>query len=57
MDLCRRVIRQNVTKERIAQGKIETLSLPRSIKDYLEYKDRRPLQNQAATAAPAAAKS
>ena len=42
MDLCRRVIRQNLTKERIADGKIDSLVLPRSIKEYLEYKDRRP---------------
>ena len=40
MDLCRRVIRQQVTKERIEQGKIEDLNLPKSIKDYLAYKDR-----------------
>ena len=40
MDLCRRVIRQQITKERIEQGKIEELSLPKSIKDYLAYKDR-----------------
>ena len=43
MELCRRVIRQNLTKERIAEGKIDSLVLPRSIKEYLEYKDRRPL--------------
>jgi len=40
MDLCRRVIRQQVTKERIEQGKIDELNLPKSIKDYLAYKDR-----------------
>ena len=40
MDLCRRVIRQNINKERIAEGKIAELNLPRTIKDYLEYKDR-----------------
>ena len=40
MDLCRRVIRQQITKERIEQGKIEDLNLPKSIKDYLAYKDR-----------------
>jgi len=40
MDLCRRVIRQQITRERIEQGKIEELSLPKSIKDYLAYKDR-----------------
>ena len=28
MDLCRRVIRQNINKERIEQGKIEELNLP-----------------------------
>ena len=44
MDLCRRVIRQNITKERIEQGKIDELNLPTTIKDYLAYKDRR--QNQ-----------
>lgn len=41
MDLCRRVIRQNVTKTRIEQGYLEKLNLPKSIKDYLQYKDRR----------------
>ena len=46
MDLCRRVIRQNINKERIERGKIAELSLPKTIKDYLEYKDRRPLNNQ-----------
>ena len=40
MDLCRRVIRQHITKERIAAGKIEDLNLPKTIKDYLAYKDR-----------------
>ncbi len=41
MDLCRRVIRQNVNKDRIEQGKINDLNLPTTIKDYLAYKDRR----------------
>jgi len=49
MDLCRRVIRQNLTKERIADGKIDSLVLPRSIKEYLEYKDRRPGLTSAAS--------
>jgi len=40
MDLCRRVIRQNITKDRIAAGKIDDLNLPKTIKDYLAYKDR-----------------
>lgn len=40
MDLCRRVIRQHITKDRIAAGKIEDLNLPKTIKDYLAYKDR-----------------
>jgi len=40
MDLCRRVIRQQITRERIEQGKIEELNLPKTIKDYLAYKDR-----------------
>jgi len=40
MDLCRRVIRQHITKDRIAEGKIEDLNLPKTIKDYLAYKDR-----------------
>lgn len=40
MDLCRRVIRQHITKDRIADGKIEDLNLPKTIKDYLAYKDR-----------------
>jgi hypothetical protein len=51
MDLCRRVIRQNVTKNGIAEGKIDSLALPKSIKEYLEYKDRRPLSNEASPTA------
>lgn len=47
MDLCRRVIRQNINKERIEKGKISELNLPKTIIDYLEYKDRRPVNNQA----------
>ena len=54
MDLCRRVIRQNLTKERIAEGKIDSLVLPRSIKEYLEYKDRRPGLTSAATSVTSA---
>ena len=50
MELCRRVIRQNLTKERIAEGKIDSLVLPKSIKEYLEYKDRRPAAAAAAAA-------
>eukprot|EP00096_Caligus_rogercresseyi_P011530 TRINITY_DN454_c0_g1_i1.p1 TRINITY_DN454_c0_g1~~TRINITY_DN454_c0_g1_i1.p1 ORF type:complete len:538 (+),score=197.55 TRINITY_DN454_c0_g1_i1:275-1888(+) len=38
MDLCRRIIRLNVTKERIQQGRISELNLPQTIKDYLTYK-------------------
>jgi len=45
MDLCRRVIRQTINKERIEQGKIAELNLPKTIKDYLEYKDRRALHS------------
>merc|ERR1712038_2177865 len=45
MDLCRRVIRQTINKERIEQGKIAELNLPKTIKDYLEYKDRRTLHS------------
>merc|ERR1712223_1007679 len=45
MDLCRRVIRQTISKERIEQGKISELNLPKTIKDYLEYKDRRTLHS------------
>jgi SPRY domain-containing SOCS box protein 1/4 len=41
MDLCRRVIRQQVGRPAIEQGGLEALSLPKAIKDYLEYKDRR----------------
>ena len=37
MDLCRRVIRQQVGKER---GKLEELNVPKAIRDYLQYKDR-----------------
>ena len=44
MDLCRRVIRQNINKERIERGKIAELNLPKTIIDYLEYKDRLPAQ-------------
>ncbi|CAB4057455.1 SPSB1_4 [Lepeophtheirus salmonis] len=38
MDLCRRIIRLNITKERIEQGRIAELNLPQTIKDYLTYK-------------------
>lgn len=48
MDLCRRVIRVNINKERIEKGKISELNLPKTIQDYLEYKERR-LSNAAAT--------
>jgi SPRY domain-containing SOCS box protein 1/4 len=41
MDLCRRVIRQRINKDRIEQGRIEELNLPNTIKDYLVYRDRR----------------
>ena len=41
MDLCRRVIRQKISKEGIEQGKINQLNLPTTIKDYLAYKDSR----------------
>jgi len=41
MDLCRRVIRQQVSKPRIEQGYLDKLNLPKPIKDYLQYKDRR----------------
>lgn len=41
MDLCRRVIRQQIGRPAIEQGRLEALSLPKAIKDYLEYKDRR----------------
>eukprot|EP00094_Tigriopus_californicus_P013055 TCALIF_12624-PA protein Name:"Similar to gus Protein gustavus (Drosophila melanogaster)" AED:0.24 eAED:0.28 QI:0/0.6/0.66/1/1/1/6/0/478 len=44
MDLCRLVIRQNISKERIEKGKISELNLPKTIKDYLEYKERRTAQ-------------
>jgi len=55
MELCRRVIRQNLTKDRIAEGKIDSLVLPKSIKEYLEYKDRRPAAAAAAANAQQAA--
>ena len=55
MELCRRVIRQNLTKDRIAEGKIDSLVLPKSIKEYLEYKDRRPVAAAAANAQQAKA--
>ena len=42
MDLCRRVIRQQVGKQNIDRGKLESeLNLPKAIRDYLQYKDRR----------------
>jgi len=41
MDLCRRVIRQQVGRPNIDQGKLDNLNLPKAIRDYLEYKDRR----------------
>jgi len=41
MDLCRRVIRQQVGRSAIEQGKLEALNLPKAIRDYLEYRDRR----------------
>jgi len=40
MDLCRRVIRQQIGRPAIDQGRIEKLNLPKTIKQYLEYKDR-----------------
>jgi len=46
MDLCRRVIRQQVTKTRIEQGYLDKLNLPKSIKDYLQYKDRRAISTR-----------
>ena len=39
MDLCRWVIRQNISKERLESGQINDLHLPRTIKGYLAYKD------------------
>jgi len=41
MDLCRRVIRQQVGKTGIERGKIDQLNVPKAIRDYLQYKDRR----------------
>jgi len=41
MDLCRRVIRQQVGRSAIEQGRLEALNLPKAIRDYLEYRDRR----------------
>ena len=40
MDLCRRVIRQRINKDRLEQGRINELNLPNTIQDYLVYKDR-----------------
>ena len=54
MDLCRRVIRHNINKERISQGKISELNLPKTIKDYLEYKDRTTAYQQLDSAKPKA---
>jgi len=41
MDLCRRVIRQQVGKTSIERGKLDDLNVPKAIRDYLQYKDRR----------------
>ena len=41
MDLCRRVIRQQVGRASIERGRLEDLSVPKAIRDYLQYKDRR----------------
>jgi hypothetical protein len=41
MDLCRRVTRQQIGRPRIEQGALDRLNLPKAIKEYLEYKDRR----------------
>jgi len=41
MDLCRRVIRQQVGKGNIERGRLDDLSVPKAIRDYLQYKDRR----------------
>lgn len=40
MDLCRRVIRQQIGRPNIDQGNINRLNIPKTIKQYLEYKDR-----------------
>ena len=41
MDLCRRTIRQQVGKANIERGRVEELNVPKAIRDYLQYKDRR----------------
>jgi len=41
MDLCRRVIRQQIGRQNVDSGRVEELKLPKAIGDYLEYKDRR----------------
>lgn len=40
MDLCRRVIRKRIGKEKIEE-KVNALSLPLAVKTYLLYRDRR----------------
>lgn len=41
MDLCRRTIRQQVGKASIERGRLEELNVPKAIRDYLQFKDRR----------------
>ena len=41
MDLCRRTIRQQVGKANIERGRVEELNVPKAIRDYLQFKDRR----------------
>ena len=41
MDLCRRTIRQQVGKANIERGRLEELNVPKAIRDYLQFKDRR----------------
>ena len=45
MDLCRRVIRQQVSRPRIEQGHLDRLNLPKPVKEYLQYKERRYYKN------------
>lgn len=41
MDLCRRTIRQQVGKANIERGRVEELNVPKAIREYLQFKDRR----------------
>merc|ERR1719189_1488112 len=41
MDLCRHVIRKQMTQERLKKGRADELGLPKSVKEYLTYREHR----------------